>query len=264
MVESFYKAFSDEFRGSESIIRERLEKYVPFVLQHKNIYPDAGILDLGCGRGEWLETLSKQNLRAIGVDKHCFISNCNISDNQFVAGDALEYLEELPSSSQKVVTAFHLIEHLPFDRLVSLIINIYRVLVPGGLCIVETPNPENLFVSTQTFYLDPTHLRPLPSQLLNFLFQQNGFEITKTLGVNHSDQNVHNNTTRLKDIFYSVSPDYAVLAHKKGSVEMLNSFNIQFDKIDKGITLFTLISSYDERIEKLEKMLFESKGFDEA
>ena len=82
--------------------------------------------------------------------------------------------------SLSVVTAFHLVEHIPVDRLIHLLDLSVRALEPGGLLILETPNPENLVVGASSFYIDPSHLRPLPPGLLAFLVEARGFARVET------------------------------------------------------------------------------------
>ena len=86
-----------------------------------------------------------------------------------------------------VVSAFHLVEHVPIDYLIDLLNECYRVLAETGLLILETPNPENLTVGTWSFHMDPTHNKPLPPLLLEFLVQNAGFEDTAIVRLNGSD-----------------------------------------------------------------------------
>jgi O-antigen chain-terminating methyltransferase len=79
------------------------------------------------------------------------------------------------ASSVGAVTALHVVEHLPFHDVLALIDEALRVLCPGGILILETPNPENLQVAANTFYLDPTHRRPIPPALLQFVAESCGF-----------------------------------------------------------------------------------------
>jgi O-antigen chain-terminating methyltransferase len=81
------------------------------------------------------------------------------------------------------VTAFHVVEHWPFAALVAFLDEAYRVLVPGGVLILETPDPSNLLVSGWAFHLDPTHLRPLPRPLLKLVVEARGFADTEVLGL---------------------------------------------------------------------------------
>ena len=97
------------------------------------------------------------------------VESCHDSSLPVVESAALAYLRQQPESSLRGVTAFHLIEHLPFEDLMSLLDEIMRTLQPGGVAIFETPNPDNLFVASNYFYHDPTHRNPLPSRLAKFL-----------------------------------------------------------------------------------------------
>ena len=89
---------------------------------------------------------------------------------EIVQGDVIEYLRQLPDASLQAVTGFHLIEHFEFQDLLQLLLEIRRVLKPGGVVMVETPNPKNLVVGACNFYADPTHRQPLFPETLQFLF----------------------------------------------------------------------------------------------
>ena len=90
-------------------------------------------------------------------------------------GDALVHLREVPEGSVRAVTSFHLVEHLSLDTLIGLIDAALVALKPDGLLILETPNPSNLNVGASSFYLDPTHIKPVHPQFLSFLLEARGF-----------------------------------------------------------------------------------------
>ena len=131
--------------------------------------------------------------------------------------DALDYLRGLTANKLNVITAFHVVEHISFDALRQLVDEAYRVLKPGGLLILETPNSENLVVGTADFYLDPTHQRPLPEQLLSFVVEYSGFARVKTLFLQESPELVKSQWTSLFNVLGGVSPDYAIVAQKKAT-----------------------------------------------
>jgi O-antigen chain-terminating methyltransferase len=174
-LDGLYVTFEDRFRGSREEIKGRLRVYLPIIREAKLDADDALVLDLGCGRGEWLELLREEGVRARGVDlNQVLVDACRQQGFEVVAGDALEHLRSLPDASVGAVTAFHLIEHLPFEVFVKLLDETVRVLRPGGVAIFETPNPENVLVGSYTFYLDPTHRHPLPSPLVQFMVEARG------------------------------------------------------------------------------------------
>ena len=77
MTNSFYKAFEDRFRGSKQEIRQRLEVYLPFLEALRPFHRKFTVLDLGCGRGEWLQLLNELKLDAVGIDLvHDMINEC--------------------------------------------------------------------------------------------------------------------------------------------------------------------------------------------
>ena len=157
--------------------------------------------------------------------------------------DALEFLKKSPDDSFVVVSGFHIAEHLQFDVLQNLIKEILRVLKPGGLLILETPNPENIKVATVNFWLDPTHIRPLPPLLLSFLTEHYGFERVKILRL-QEDKNIKNlDYVSLLQVLYSPSPDYAIIAQKHASTEITALFNDVFSK-EYGGTLESLCLLY--------------------
>ena len=133
------------------------------------------MVDVGCGRGEWLEVLKESGVDAYGIDLNPhFVEGCVTRGLDVRLGDAFQHLAEVPERSLAAVTAFHVAEHIPIEALVELIDLSIRALRPGGLLILETPNPDSLVVGASTFYIDPTHLRPLNPDFLAFLVGARG------------------------------------------------------------------------------------------
>lgn len=170
---AFYAGFEEMFRGSREDIRERLRVYLPDVLE----LPDSGpVLDLGSGRGEWLELLANNGVRSYGVDtSRPFVQDCRDRGLHVVHADALEHMRAVTHGSLCAVTGFHIAEHLPFALLIELVEVSLLALSQGGILILETPNPENLRIGAADFYLDPTHLRPIPPALLEYVLWSRGF-----------------------------------------------------------------------------------------
>jgi O-antigen chain-terminating methyltransferase len=250
MKDDFYRRFEQSFRGHRAEIKERLQVYEGFVLPLRNIYPEALAIDLGCGRGEWLETLRDWGFPVLGVDlDQAMLADCLALGLNVRAQDAIAALNDLADDSVCLVTAIHVVEHIPFDDLRTLVSEAHRVLKPGGLLILETPNPENIVVGSSNFYIDPTHNNPLPPGLLSYIPRSYGFSTTMALRLQESKALRQNPSPKLQDIFYGVSPDYAVIAQKSASPEILAQFKSAF-AIDTGLTLETLCDRYDQAIEQ--------------
>ena len=241
MSDQFYRAFEEKFRGPRTLIQQRLEVYLPFIKPVCVAYPDALVLDLGCGRGEWLELLQKNAIAAMGVDLDTgMLAACQQINLKVQCQDALESLKQLQDGSASVVSAFHLVEHLPFDRVKDLVAECHRVLKPGGVLIMETPNPENFMVATHNFYLDPPPLRTIPPDLLAFVPEYLGYESVKILRLQETaGVKTHPNLSML-DVLTGASPDYAVVAQKAGHTALKQSLQALFDQAF-GISGYALL-----------------------
>ena len=254
-MDTFYKSFEDAFRGSRSLIKQRLEYYLPLIKGLQANCDSLSVLDLGCGRGEWLELLKEHDISAHGVDlDEGMLSECLKLNLDCTHGDVMTFLAKQKDQSKDVITSFHLIEHLPFDVLKNLVRECCRVLKPGGVLILETPNCENILVGSGTFYLDPTHAKPLPSQLISFLTIFCGFKKSDIHFLNGPWKNLDNVKPSLSKIFYGVGSDYAVIAQKDGDEKQLQLFE-DFSKQNTKKDLYHLIQEYDARIFKIEKSM---------
>jgi SAM-dependent methyltransferase len=179
-ADAFYLSFENQFRGAREEIKDRLRFYLPGIEQTKNATGNGSALDVGCGRGEWLELLREHGYDGRGVDLNiCMVEECTSRGLTADCRDAIEYLRELPSGSLSLVTGFHIVEHLPFIQLLDLFRESHRVLRVHGTAIFETPNPECQKVPTYSFFLDPTHRNPIPQELLSFAARYAGFETTR-------------------------------------------------------------------------------------
>jgi SAM-dependent methyltransferase len=174
-LDAFYVAFEDQFRGSREDILNTLKVYLPLIQEAQVGTPESSILDVGCGRGEWLELLRESGYTARGIDiNRVMLEQCRSRGLEVVEADVIDYLRTLPDSSLGAVTGFHIIEHLSFETLVQLFDETVRVLKPGGLVIFETPNTRNILVGSGDFYRDPTHKNPIHPDTISFLAKSRG------------------------------------------------------------------------------------------
>lgn len=168
-----YEHFEDRFRGSRAFVAEMLGIYVD---QVASVAHDGPVIDIGCGRGEWLELLRDAEVPAYGLDHNrVAVARCRERGLDARTDPVIEHLEGLEPGSVRAITAFHVVEHLPFDDTVAFLDAALVALAPGGLLILETPNPTNLTVGGSFFWVDPTHIRPMHPELLEFLVTERGF-----------------------------------------------------------------------------------------
>lgn len=165
-----YARFEERFRGKEQYVESTQEIYLDYFAGH------GPVLDLGCGRGEFLALLSAKGISCHGVDADPdAIAACRERGLEVEQGDLFERLERQPNASLGGVFCSHVVEHLPTPRLPGLIALIGGKLAPGGVLAIETPNPNCLAIFAGDFFLDPTHVRPVPSRQLHFYFEECGF-----------------------------------------------------------------------------------------
>jgi SAM-dependent methyltransferase len=164
-----YFAFESRMRGSVEDIRDRQRPYVPD-FQNK-----APVLDIGCGRGEFLVLLKEAGVEARGVDLDAdMVDFCRGEGLEVEHGDALSYLESMQDGTLGGIFAAHVVEHLTTSNLSRLLELTARKLHSGGILVMETPNPITL-IALSTFYADLTHVRPLHPKTLAFLAKHAGF-----------------------------------------------------------------------------------------
>ncbi len=247
MSDTFYRAFEDRYRGAREVITERLRAYLPFIVPLAALQRPARALDVGCGRGEWLELSASVGFDATGVDlDDGMLAECRARGLKVQTADAIDTLRALPDASLAMVTAFHVVEHIPFDAVRTLIAEALRVLQPGGLLILETPNPENLVVGASSFYRDPSHVRPLPPELLAFAAEHAGFPRHKVVRLQEPPALRDAPLVGLQQVLDGVSPDYSVVAQKGAPPEVLARFDAAFGA-SYGLALDQLAHRYDDQ-----------------
>ena len=250
MSDTFYRAFEDRYRGAREVIKARLAAYLPFITPLTSPDNPARALDLGCGRGEWLELLGENHFLASGIDlDDNMLAACRERALQVERTDALTGLRAVASNSLALVSAFHLVEHMPFDQVQELVKEALRVLQPGGLLIMETPNSENLVVGASSFYMDPSHLRPVPAALLGFVTDHSGYARHKVVRLQEPRQLHTDAPIGLIDVLDGVSPDYAIVAQKTAAPEILAACDTPF-QASYGFALGDLAVRYEQQTER--------------
>jgi len=164
-----YGRFAERFRGSEEYVKKNLQFYLPRFLHC------APVLDIGCGRGEFLEMMRDAGIAARGVDlSEESVARCRQKGLEAEQADLFAWLRDQSDRSLGGIFCAQVIEHLPPSSLPELIRLASEKLSTGGLLAIETPNPECLAIFASHFYLDPTHSRPVPHPLVAFYMEEFG------------------------------------------------------------------------------------------
>ena len=219
-LDTFYLSFENRFRGERAQIKERVRPYLPLLHEAEAGASGRPILDVGCGRGEWLELLKENGLEASGLDLNtAMIAQCRERGLSVTHGDVIAYLRRLTDATLGAVTGFHIIEHLPLEVLIDLIAETQRVLLPGGIAIFESPNCKNLMVGACNFNVDPTHRNPVFPETAAFIFETQGFADVELKYLSPVDTTHVAGSAELpavlQDLLYGPQ-DFAVIGRKPG------------------------------------------------
>jgi len=224
-----YLELERRYRGTEEEIRERIAAYRPFL---SGLPAGTPVLDLGCGRGEALALLRDWGLAGRGVDSSArMVQLCRDRGLEAAVGDLFAVLAGLPEVSLGGVVSFHVIEHLPaaaLDRLVRLA---YRALRPGGVLILETPNPLSVVVAARNFWLDPTHVRPVHPESLKLMYELAGFDPVERLDLRPFPEN-----ERLPEIDLAKLP-----AEQRPLADQVNRLRDRLDEVLFGYQDFGMV-----------------------
>jgi O-antigen chain-terminating methyltransferase len=206
-----YARFAERFRGSEEYVRNKQSFYVP------QFAGCADVLDIGCGRGEFLQVMKDAGIAARGIDlDNESVALCRAKGLQAETADLFNYLNNLPDAALDGIFSAQVIEHLPPERLPELVRLVAAKLRRGGVVALETPNPECLAIFASHFYLDPTHTRPVPPPLLVFYLEEFGFanvEVHRMSPAVETMPSLNTISAEFREAFFG-SLDYAVVARK--------------------------------------------------
>jgi len=221
--DGIYTAFENRFRGREEEIKKQQEGYVPFFRK------GGKVLDLGCGRGEFLELLQKNGIQGTGIDSNSQMTDiCLDKGLDCRRGDILSLLAEWPDVSLDGIFSSQVIEHLPPSYLKRLVDVCHLKLVPSGVLILETINPTSVFAFVQIYNLDLSHQQPVHPQALKFLLESAGFEdvriqysagldsdkLQNLPGADEASSILNRNIDRLNSLLYA-APNYAAIGRKR-------------------------------------------------
>jgi len=206
-----YGRFAERFRGSEEYVKSGQQFYLPYFSACRNV------LDIGCGRGEFLEMMRAERIPAKGIDlSQESIAICRHKGIEAETADLFDYLAGLPEASLDGIFCSQVVEHLPPGRLPEMIKLCASRLARNGVLALETPNPECLAIFATHFYLDPTHHRPVPYTLLAFYLEEFGvgnIEVKKLSPAVESMPSLASLPEDFREAFFG-GLDYAILGKK--------------------------------------------------
>jgi 2-polyprenyl-3-methyl-5-hydroxy-6-metoxy-1,4-benzoquinol methylase len=206
-----YGRFAERFRGSEEYVQRNLEFYRTFFEDRRNV------LDVGCGRGEFLEAMRELGVTARGIDiAEDSVALCRHKGLMAETADLFPFLAAQPEGEFDGIFSAQVVEHLAPERLPEMIRLCTARLRRGGLLAIETPNPECLAIFATHFYLDPTHTRPVPHPLLAFYMEEAGLgliEVHRLSPALDSIPEIAELPERFRDRFFG-GLDYAIIGRK--------------------------------------------------
>lgn len=219
-----YFNFENHFRGTREDVKDSQKWYLPY------FEGKSDILDIGCGRGEFLELLKEHGTTAKGIDIYPeYVRFCRLKGLDVSEGDAIEYIGNLPDHSLGGLFAAQFIEHIGTEQLLYLCSQAYRTLQKGACVVLETPNPTSLAIYMNAFYMDPSHNKPVHPKTLEYFLQQAGFRDIEIVFTEHSiarklpKLNAASDVENLEEFNEGVeavakalfgSQDYAIIAKK--------------------------------------------------
>ncbi len=206
-----YGRFAERFRGTEEYVKAGQQIYLPHFRTCRSV------LDIGCGRGEFLEMMQAAGIPAKGIDLSPeSVATCRHKTLDAEVADLFVYLENLPEASLDGIFCSQVVEHLPPERLPEMIRLCASRLERNGALAIETPNPECLAIFATHFYLDPTHQRPVPHPLMAFYLEEFGvgnIEVRKLSPAVESMPSLKSLPEDFREAFFG-GLDYAILGKK--------------------------------------------------
>ena len=249
-LDQLYFNFENRFRGNRDHVINSLNIYDGSIKYCKRELDGLEALDIGCGRGEWLEKLSHSGFNCLGIETNeSMVRTCRELGLNILHGDALNSLKSLPDKKFSLISMFHVIEHLENNYIKQIFCECKRLICPGGLLLIETPSIDNLIVSSKTFHLDSTHINKINPDNLIYSLESTGFDFARYYFINSGPlSNAHpQNLTR---VLNGVAQDLSVIASNSNVFDKDISIEKSLieESIDKGLTTLDAATEFDSSL----------------
>ena len=250
----FYFEFENQFRGKRKHVITTFYHYLGLIRTILKTNANPNHLDIGCGRGVRLELCKNEGFNSLGIDNNKDMVNTALDNGlNVIQGDVIAVLKTLPDDSFDLISGFHIIEHLTFETIISLLSECKRLLSDSGILLLETPSIDNLSVSSRLFYLDPTHINPINPDAMVFHIQQLGFHKVKYYLINGGplQQSSEHTLTR---VLNGISQDVCFIATKteKCTNQLFVTSNRWKLDINQSISTLDAAHDHDNYIRQLE------------
>ena len=251
MKPSFYLEFENKFRGSRQQVYDILSNYNGLIQYIVDTDKEPSLLDIGCGRGEWLQKCSNKGFKSIGLEiNDQMVETCQNIGLEIMQGDAIDILKDLPENSFSLITAFHIIEHICFDSIYDIFVECKRILKKDGVLIIETPSIDNLSISSQNFYIDPTHINPINPDLLSFTLGRIGYDMVKVFYINGGPLQ-NEDQYSLTRVLNGVAQDVMMVATKSSKASLkLNENKSWIQSLKIGPSTIQACVDFDHQLRK--------------
>ena len=259
MQSNFYLDFENKFRGDRKSVTLQFSKYDNLVKSTLKYNSNKRFLDIGCGRGEWLERWKDHADECIGIESNQgMIEACKKYQLNVIEGDAVKALSKLNDESFSLITIFHVIEHLEQIPLMELLKQVKRILTKDGLLIMETPSIDNLIVSSKSFYSDPTHINHINPDGLKFSMENIGFKNIKYFYI-HGGPLQNATPLKITRILNGVAQDLLIIGTKSEIIfqKIFNNYDSCEKDFQIGLTTLEAAIEHDLLLEKINKKVSE-------
>ncbi len=242
-----YTEFENNFRGSPEQIMDVLSNYDGVIDYILNIDKYPTLLDIGSGKGEWIEKCNAKGFKSIGIELDSKLANdCKNLNLNIKEGDALSLLDDFDEDTFSIVSAFHVIEQMSHENIKELLVKSKRILKTDGLLILETPSIDRILVSTKSFHIDPTYLNAIHPDLLDLMIKKSGFNNSKYYFINGGKLKKPDHV-KLSRVLSGVAQDVVFIASKSKSLNNLifNETNLIERDLRQAMTTLEAANDFD-------------------